>query len=108
MPLGRAAMSMSFSRARIMRSVEVRGASPAFIEALSWSVNCSRRPMARPPRKNTPYYMQSDAAVMLPEKNSHSRRIRLHWEISSHSVAAMTIAWMPSSSGWAAPRRRRA
>ena len=58
MPLGRAAMSMSFSRARIMRSVEVRGASPAFIEALSWSVNCSRRSMAPTSEKNIPYYMQ--------------------------------------------------
>src|SRR5215472_4274628 len=42
MPFGRAAMSRSFSRARIMRRVEVRGASLAFIDPLSWSVNCSR------------------------------------------------------------------
>ena len=35
MPFGRAAMSVSFSLARIMRRVETRGASPAFIEALS-------------------------------------------------------------------------
>ena len=39
MPLGRAAMSVSFSFAMIMRSVEVRAAVPAFIEALSCSVN---------------------------------------------------------------------
>ena len=47
-------MSVSFKRARIMRSVEVRGASPAFIDALSWSVNCSRRLMASLRNKTVP------------------------------------------------------
>ena len=32
-PFGREAISVSFSRAMIIRKVEVRGASPAFIEA---------------------------------------------------------------------------
>ena len=48
-PLGRAAMSVSFSRARIMRRVEIRAASPAFIEALSWSVNWSLNSSDRTP-----------------------------------------------------------
>ena len=42
-PFGRAAMSASFSLARIMRSVEVRAVSPAFIDPFSASVNCSRK-----------------------------------------------------------------
>ena len=54
-----------------MRSVEVRGASPAFIDALSWSVNCSRRLMAPSCEKNTLYYMRSDSAVMWVEEISH-------------------------------------
>ena len=45
MPFGRAAMSAFFSLARIMRSVEVRGASPAFIDVFSASVNSSRNPI---------------------------------------------------------------
>ena len=39
MPLGRAAMSRSFSFAMTMRKVEVRAAVPAFIEVLSCSLN---------------------------------------------------------------------
>src|SRR6185312_844116 len=54
MPFGRAAMSVSFRRARIIRRVDVRAASPAFIEALSWSVNWSLRLIGRPPRKTSP------------------------------------------------------
>ena len=42
-PLGRAAMSVSFRRAMIMRMVEVRGASPARMEAFIASVKLVRR-----------------------------------------------------------------
>ncbi len=45
MPFGRAAMSMSFSLAVIIRKVETSGASRASMAALSCSVNCSRKAM---------------------------------------------------------------
>ena len=47
-PFGRAAMSMSFSRAMIIRTVDVRAASPAFIETFIAATNSSRNPIANP------------------------------------------------------------
>jgi hypothetical protein len=45
-PLGRAAMSVSFSLAMIMRRVEVRGAVPAFIDSFTSSARVSLKPIA--------------------------------------------------------------
>ena len=44
-PFGRAAISRSFNFASIIRNVDVRGASPAFIDVFSASVNASRSPI---------------------------------------------------------------
>ena len=47
-------MSVSFSLAMIMRNVEVRAASPAFIEAFIWSVNCVSQAHGGAPARNRP------------------------------------------------------
>ena len=59
-------MSVSFSFAVIMRSVETRGASPARMAAFNCSVNCSRRAMPRILQQMRPLYIgMSDAAAAL-------------------------------------------
>src|ERR1700722_232276 len=54
MPLGRDAMSVSFSLAMIMRKVEVRAAVPAFIDSFTSSVRVSLRSMTALLREDCP------------------------------------------------------
>jgi hypothetical protein len=53
-------MSVSFNLAMIMRRVEVRAGSPAFMEAFIWSVNWDLSVMLALLREITPlYYAES-------------------------------------------------
>src|SRR3984885_15444447 len=102
MPLGRAAMSVSFSLAMIMRRVEVRSAVPAFIDSFIWSVKVSLRLMASLLRGKLYLYIRWCRCVTLGAQ-FRGHLIRYFSDLSRRCVFAPPPGQEAVRPGWNGP-----